>query len=151
MRLAPYGLVAKANRWYLVGSRNDKVRVLTVARIHSASLRPETFERPDDFDLAEFWRTWVDEQENSRSRYRVRARVTPTLARRLALNQGMQMMEPPMRDTEPWPVVKLVYEDLEAARTAVLSYGGACEVLEPLALRRVVEDYAEQTLARYRA
>lgn len=33
MTIAPYGLVAKANNWYLVGARDDYVRVLKISQI----------------------------------------------------------------------------------------------------------------------
>lgn len=150
MHIASYGLVAKANRWYLVGSRAGNLRTLKVSQIQSARLQPEKFKRPQDFDLLAYWKAWCDEQETSRPRYPVKARVSPTLAQRLDKNQGLQRMEPPTKDTAPWSVVDLVFESLEEARDAVMSYGGACEVLEPLALRRAVADFAYQTLARYR-
>src|SRR5512133_354389 len=53
MTVAPYGLVAKANVWYLVGARDDHLRVLRISKIRKASLRDECFERPAAFDLPE--------------------------------------------------------------------------------------------------
>jgi predicted DNA-binding transcriptional regulator YafY len=38
----------------------------------------------------------------------------------------------------------LHFESFEAARTQLLSFGGAVEVLEPLALRTSLADYAHQ-------
>ena len=46
--------------------------------------------------------------------------------------------------------IELDFDSFEAARTTMLSLGGAVEVLSPEALRRSVADFAEQTRTRYR-
>ncbi len=51
----PLGLVAKGNRWYLVASRNGELRNYRVSRIHTAKIEDETFRRPLDFNLADYW------------------------------------------------------------------------------------------------
>jgi predicted DNA-binding transcriptional regulator YafY len=53
-------------------------------------------------------------------------------------------------DKNGWQTLTLTFESLEAARARILGYGGAVEVLEPLALRRSVMDFAAQTLSRYK-
>jgi predicted DNA-binding transcriptional regulator YafY len=58
-------------------------------------------------------------------------------------------MTPPMQDINPWQEITLEYESFEEARRMVLSFGGAIEVLEPLALRLSVEDFSKQTLKIY--
>jgi predicted DNA-binding transcriptional regulator YafY len=55
-------------------------------------------------------------------------------------------MMPPMQDISPWQEITLEYESFEEDRRMVLGYGEAIEVLEPLALRRSVEDFSKQTL-----
>jgi predicted DNA-binding transcriptional regulator YafY len=153
MRIAPYGLVAKANIWHLVCARQDArhntPRVLRVAHIKSAALRAEKFERPEDFDLPGFWKDWCDEFEATRSQYQVRARVSPALARILAGSRPENLPAAPGQAPDDWQEVHLNFESLEAARTRILGYGGAIEVLEPLALRLSVIDFTQQTRARY--
>ncbi|MBO0781538.1 MAG: YafY family transcriptional regulator [Ktedonobacteraceae bacterium] len=51
----PYGLVAKASSWYLVGSCNGRFQVYCVSRIQTARMREEHFERSPDFNLANCW------------------------------------------------------------------------------------------------
>jgi predicted DNA-binding transcriptional regulator YafY len=55
-------------------------------------------------------------------------------------------MMPPMQDISPWQEITLEYESFEEDRRMVLGYGEAIEGLEPLALRRSVEDFSKQTL-----
>jgi len=52
-------------------------------------------------------------------------------------------------DTEGWQDLTLSFESLDDARSQLLGFGGAVEVLSPIALRRSMEDYARQILGRY--
>ncbi|MCG2786844.1 MAG: YafY family transcriptional regulator [Anaerolineae bacterium] len=149
MVIAPYGLVAKANIWYLVGAREDHVRVLRISRIRQASLRAEAFERPATFDLPGFWKTWCDEFESTRPQFPVTLRVSPTLAKILSENRPETLTSPPAIEPDGWQTITLTFESLEAARTRILGYGGAAEVLAPLSLRLSLADFARQTLSRY--
>ena len=147
--IAPYGLVAKASVWYLVGARDDHLRVLRVSKIQHASLREEGFERPPAFELSTFWKTWCEEFEANRPQYPVTLRISPTLAKILTGNLPEILTAPPALEADGWQTLTLTFESLEAARARILSYGGAAEVLEPLALRKSIQDFAAQTLAQY--
>lgn len=149
MLIAPYGLVAKANIWYLVGAREDHLRVLRISRIRQASPRVESFERPATFDLPGFWKTWCDEFESTRPQFPVTLRVSPTLAQILSENRPETLTSPPAIELDGWQTITLTFESLEAARTRILGYGGAAEVLAPLSLRLSLMDFARQTLSRY--
>jgi len=143
--VAPYGLVAKASVWYLVYAREDTVRAIRVSRIIQAEMLPTTFVRPMDFDLETFWKAWVVEFESTRPRYTVKLRVSPALLPRLKY----AAKETQTPDAEGWTTVNLVFESFEAARNQILAYGGACEVVEPMALRMSVADFAGQIIRRY--
>jgi predicted DNA-binding transcriptional regulator YafY len=53
--LDPLGLVLKAGTWYVAGRVEGTVRTYRVDRIADAHPTGERFERPVDFDLAEWW------------------------------------------------------------------------------------------------
>jgi predicted DNA-binding transcriptional regulator YafY len=53
--LDPFGLVLKGGAWYLVARRSVGMRVYRVSRFASMRMREDTFARPEDFDLAEYW------------------------------------------------------------------------------------------------
>jgi predicted DNA-binding transcriptional regulator YafY len=151
--VAPYGLVAKASVWYLVISFEGYIRVRRVSRIISAVMLTQSFERPLDFNLADFWQKWCADYENDRPHYEVHALVSPSLAPRLPQilrgNQPDILNTPLAMNRDDWQVITLSFENFENARTRILSFGGAIEVLEPLALRRSVADYAHQIQALY--
>jgi len=148
MLIEPYGLVAKTSTWYLAGARDGQLRAWRVSRIQSARALPETFQPPSGFDLPTFWKAWCEEFETSRPQYIVTARVSPTLARILAEHRPETLPSAPLPETD-WRTINLSFESLEAARTRILGYGGAIEVLEPLALRKSLLDYAIQVQSRY--
>lgn len=145
---AIYGLVAKASTWYVVYAVEGRVRARRVSRIVAAELLPEHFARPADFDLAAFWQAWCTEVEQDRPRFEVRALVAPVLKVRLdRLLEGKLpdlLNTPPELGREGWQEARLTFESFETARTRLLGFGGAIEVLEPLALRESLRDYARQ-------
>ena len=151
--VAPYGLVAKASIWYLVFSRGGRIRARQVSRIVSAAMQPQSFERPMDFDLAAFWQKWCADYENDRPRYEVHALILPSLAAELLPllreNQSAILNTPSAVQRDGWQAVTLTFENFETARTRILGFGGAIEVLEPLALRRSVADFAQQIRTLY--
>lgn len=151
--VAPYGLVAKTSVWYLVYAHAGHIRTRRVSQILAADLHDETFNRPKNFDLAEFWHRWCADYEQNRSFYTVRARVSPVLVERLPAllqeNRPDHLTAPPAITDTDWPTITLQFENFDAARTRLLGFGGAIEVLEPVALRRSMADYACQIHKRY--
>src|SRR5574342_1068971 len=72
----PYGLVAKANIWYLVYGRGGTPHVTRVSQIVEAEIRPEGFTRPPAFELEAFWEAWCQEYE-SQPPFLARVRIAP--------------------------------------------------------------------------
>lgn len=149
----PYGLVAKANIWYLVCARKGSIRVYRVSRVIDARVLNETCERPADFDLAAFWQRWCAATEENRPSFRVTARVSPDFLSWLPYHAGERIGDKVARagppDAEGWVTVTLPFESLEDARERILGLGRAVEVLSPIALRRSVLDHAEQIVDLY--
>jgi predicted DNA-binding transcriptional regulator YafY len=63
----PWGLVAKDEIWYLIAGTERGRRTFRVDRIVAAEPTGETFERPQDFALAEAWDAVVSEVEDRRA------------------------------------------------------------------------------------
>ena len=147
----PYGLVAKAGIWYLVCAGDNRIRVYRVSRLLDVRIADDYFERPADFDLAAYWSAWCAEQEGSRARYPVTVRVSPALVAELPQHFGEgirdKIAEAGPADGEGWITLTLPFERLETARERILGFGGAVQVLEPLALRRSILDFATQIVA----
>ncbi len=151
--VAPLGLAAKANVWYLVFAREDTPRAVRVSHVLAADLLPETFERPPDFDLPAFWEAWCREFETSRPVFIATVRISPALYELLPRYFGENGRDltakasPP--DAEGWRTLDLPFESLPAARERLLSFGRAVEILAPEALRLTVLDFARQIVDFY--
>jgi predicted DNA-binding transcriptional regulator YafY len=155
----PLGLVAKAGEWYLVALVGLNTlsglspRVFKVRDLVSAERLEEGFKRPADFDLAVFWAEHCRQVEADHGLFAVQLRVSARLARELPWRLGEQAVGALTQASKPdergWQLVDLVFDSHEQARDKVLSFGGGAEVVQPLALRRSVEDFALQILNVY--
>jgi predicted DNA-binding transcriptional regulator YafY len=134
----PYGLVIKADRWYLVAGTERGPSVFRGARIDEARLLPSTFERPERFDLAEFWKEWCAQFAERRARYEVTLRVAPEG------EEALRHVRPPAdharlaesrRAPDGTKTVTLDFERESIALSQLCLIGRAVEVLTPEALR----------------
>ncbi len=149
--VCPYALVAKADAWYLVYQKADYFRAIRLDRLKEARLCPESFERSPSFDLEAFWRGWSERMLQQETGLQALVRADPQILPDLRRQFGQVSLEPQPPDAEGWVRLRLTYKWIEEARQRLLGYGGALEVLEPLALRRAMRDFAGQTLRRYSA
>jgi predicted DNA-binding transcriptional regulator YafY len=163
--VGPLGLVNKAGLWYLVassaGSPRDRpgVRVFRVARIASARVLAEPFERPPGFDLAAFWRRWSAEFEASRPRIPVTLRASPGALAAFGEIFGQALFisgEPALAaalpaDEDGWRVVTLSFEHERAAVGRLAGFGDQVEVQSPPSVRAGLVAAARQILRRYDA
>ena len=148
----PFGLVAKAGVWYLVCYTSGRLRAHRVSQLYGVRMRQESFTRPLDFDLASFWQGWCAEHEGSRWHYAVVAKLAPDLAAQFPrffsdnVSPGAPAAQP---DAEGRITVELAFESLFEARSRLLGWGRAVEVLEPEALRLSIADFAAQIVDLY--
>ena len=149
----PYGLVAKAGVWYLVAGLEGGMRVYRISWLTDVEKLEERFMRPSGFDLASFWQEWCLAYEKNQLAFHVTLRISPDLLPVLPLYFGHRVQDRFAQsgapDADGWQVITLPFESLEAARDRILDFGSAAEVLEPIALRRSILDYAEQIAQFY--
>jgi predicted DNA-binding transcriptional regulator YafY len=149
--LDPLGLVLKAGTWYLAarsvsGARIDSagvdgtVRTYRVDRIADAQPTGERFERPADFDLAEWWAGAAGRFESQMLRATVRLRVGPRGLKILphavdhdAALRAIAHAGPP--DAEGRRELELDVEGIEVAAGQLTALGGEVEALDPPDLR----------------
>lgn len=149
----PYGLVAKASVWYVVGVVSRGLQVYRVSRVQEASFTGSSFERPKMFELATFWAEWRDKFEGGREKYAVTLRIPPAGISPLvqALGEGVQQLltEKAVLDAANHYVVTLAFESEAAACGQLLGLGTAVEVIEPSSLRHHMTQVAQQVLDFY--
>jgi len=149
----PYGLVAKANIWYLVYGRGGNPHVIRVSQILEAEITPEGFTRPPEFLLEAFWEKWCRDYESQPpfcARVRVAPEALPMLAEYVGDRARGQLHPLSSPDPNGWVTLDLPFESFIAARSRLLGLGCAVEVLEPQSLRRSLIDFAEQIVGFYK-
>ena len=149
----PYGLVAKSGRWYLIGKRIDHIAVIRVDLIVDIVRVGVGFDRPDEFDLVEFWQGYCQLRSENRPKFPVLALVEESLLPMFSWYLG-DAISYTLFDEKPGDLqgkvrVEILFEFFEQALRVILSMGGAVEVIKPMSLRYSVKDYAEQILRVY--
>lgn len=152
--VAPYGLVAKASIWYLVAAaENGDVRVFRVSRMQGVELTDEYFERPADFDLAAYWKTWCEEFKANLPRYPVMLRVSPQAINIIPQLLGESVLslfnkaEP--ADADGWRTFQMQFESREVACARLLGLGTQIEVVAPQELRDYILELVQNVARLY--
>lgn len=146
----------KSGVWYLVAVAGpDSVRVYRAGRITAADLLDQPFDRPPNFDLAEFWRAWSADFEASLPRIPVVLRVSPEGIRVLpelfgdAAGPAIAASGPP--DSEGWRTLSLTFEHEKAAASRLAGLADMVEVVSPASVRNRILANAQRTIQRYRS
>jgi predicted DNA-binding transcriptional regulator YafY len=145
--LDPYALVHRWGWWYVIGycHLRGAVRTFRIDRIVELALLEDTFVQPPqtDFDL----HAYLDDDATPRPQISVRMRFAPEgadLAR-----QSQSYWETLEEEGNGSVVVTFPAPNLEWAASTALAYGPLVEVLEPLALREMVHEWASAAAAQY--
>ncbi|MDO8588870.1 MAG: transcriptional regulator [Armatimonadota bacterium] len=147
----PYGMAFRRHNWYLVAysRHHERTIQLRFSRVRSAESTGETFERPADFSLQEYyknsWEVWAGGEETC-----VRIRFSPRVAPMIRENHYHPSQA--LEDTSDGGVIlSVTVAGTEEIGSWALSYGAEAEVLEPgelrdrlcTAAREMVESYKE--------
>lgn len=148
----PYGLVIKADRWYLVAGTGRGPTTFRGTRIEGARLLAGTFERPARFDLAAYWKEWCAQFAERRAQYEVTLRLTPEG------EEALRPLRPPAdqkrlagirRANDRTKTVTLDFEREAIALSQLCALGRAVEVLAPEALRARLSAVGAELRALY--
>ncbi|MGW4159823.1 helix-turn-helix transcriptional regulator [Streptomyces sp. NPDC004788] len=164
-RLAPYGLVLKAGRWYLVagsapgperGSGSGGVpgsasgpRTYRVDQILDLTVTDEEAVVPEDFDLAAHWRDSQADFHARLHRGEVVVRISPRGAARLTGAAARALAENGTPEPDGWTRCTLPVEGPEHAHDSLLALGTEVDVLAPEDLRERIAATVRTLAARY--
>ncbi len=141
-KLAPYSLVYKADKWYLVAQseNHENMRTYRVSRLSDVRLLSHSFERDPQFDIAAYWQEASEQFMNRVPVYPVTMRVRPHLMIYFQhLFYGRYTI---LEEQEDWWLLHVQYTVFEEARASVLGLGIDAEVIKPLALHDAVIELA---------
>jgi predicted DNA-binding transcriptional regulator YafY len=149
----PLGVVLKAGTWYLVGRREGVVRTYRVSRIADLSLL-DRFERPDDFDLADYWGRSVAAYAETLPSFVATLKIRGEGPERLAIAIGEAPVKAALGealgpDENGWLTISVDLEDIWRAEGFLLQLGADATVVAPPELRDRVAEAARAAAALY--
>ncbi|MDH4442340.1 MAG: YafY family protein [Rhizobium sp.] len=149
----PLGIVMKGGAWYLVARVDDTARTYRISRVLDLIVTEDRFDGPKDFDLSAYW------DENTR---RLERELYPNWATIRVSPWGLKEIEhmapPYVRanlelsddvDERGWRTARLPVAQERMAVSEMLRLGTEVEVIEPLDLRRAMQDAVQSLMARY--
>ncbi|WP_433237314.1 helix-turn-helix transcriptional regulator [Streptosporangium sp. CA-135522] len=136
----PYGLVLKAGHWYLVAGPGEQLRTYRIARIVDLRVLDEHFDRPDGFDLADYWHDYLKSFDTRRHQDEATLRLSPRIYDQLPHLWDSAMADAARRTATPpdpdgWTRVTIPIESIEQALPELLKLGAEAEILAPAELR----------------
>jgi predicted DNA-binding transcriptional regulator YafY len=149
--VAPYGLVAKSSIWYVVVGFHDRCWVYRVSRIQEAELTDSEFERPSDFDLADYWTQWCRDFEERQAKFVVTLQALPAAVPNLAqvFGDGFYQVMADATEENGRLTFNLTFASEEAACQQLLGLGNALIIVNPHTLRQKIRDMSQQLLTLY--
>ena len=161
--VAPLGLVLKAGVWYVVAAADGaddpaSPRTYRAARIVSAEVLDEGFERPDGFDLAAHWTSAAAEFASHMypESARIRVRSDALFELRMALDPvaargALDAAAGTAPDADGWYTLDIPVEREEYTAADLLRLGAKVEALEPPELRQQLVEAARAMVELYAA
>jgi predicted DNA-binding transcriptional regulator YafY len=151
--VSPLGLVLKAGAWYLVARSSGGMRTYRVSRIVDLTML-DRFERPDEFDLADYWNTSVAAYTDSLPRFVASVQVRRDALDRLPMVIGEGLAKQALAaatgpDGDGWLTISITLEDLWRAESYLLQLGADARVVGPPELRARVASASRAMAALY--
>ncbi len=146
----PYHLASVQGDWYLYAycHLREEIRVFCPSRIRSIRDTGKRFNRPADFRLADYLDGTFRVLHGDGPPCRVRLRFAADVARYIREREWHPSQRLKERRDGSLELTLRLNHFLEVKRWA-LSYGAACEVLEPAELREEVRHEVLRTLEKY--
>ncbi|EQB87709.1 putative DNA-binding transcriptional regulator YafY [Clostridium punense] len=147
VKLEPLGLVCKRGTWYLVAINNHIIKTYKVTSIESALLMPNTFTRPDNFNLKSYW---IDSTNNFKSlipKYTFTFKVNPKVLNNIKERPFITISETMHKDDDIY--LKIKFDSLWQGVEFAFGYGKSIKIIEPLEAISEIKRKAEEVLELY--
>ena len=141
--IAPLGLVAKGRIWYLIAMIEGDYRTYRVSRILDVQVTGNSFKRPADFKLADFWEQSTREFVANLPHYVIQLDVKKE-AMRFIHEWRFARVESIIEKDDTWLRVTVDTEDLAGAVACVLGCAGDAIVISPDELAGQVQRKIQQ-------
>lgn len=144
----PLGLVVKNGTWYLIADTEAGQRTFRVSRVRSVTATSRPAVRPDDFDLAEAWRSIVTNVDAQRAPVTVRLRTDERTLDVLRYIFGNRVGEASADRSGRLTFEVRTHSELMTARQ-LAGFADAVEVISPVAVREHLADIGRALVRRH--
>lgn len=111
----------------------------------------ETFERPKNFNLAQYWESSTKAFIENLPNYEVRVEVLPSILTWLKFSgRSVKTIEVEKRTKDDWVPVKLSFDTEDEAKGYILGFADQIKVIEPKELHDKILEMAESAVAFYK-
>lgn len=152
--IQPYGLVAKSQAWYLVGTDSqNEMKTFRVSRMSEIMVAENRFERRPDFDLVTYWKRSNQEYEQAMmvdlSPIVAIVRIDPQVRWHFTTSWPTQHVQLGPPDDDLWITLQVEFNSELSARMMLLGLGDQIEVLEPIWFRNAITETLRNSLNRH--
>lgn len=138
----PLGIVCKQTVWYLVAQTPAGMRTFRVSRIQDAVVLALPFERPANFDLADYWKRSTAKLAEQKQTVAATIALSPEAVQ--TINRWCPMTAIPRHPRQSslpqdWHVFEVAFETWHQARFVILGLGPRALALAPTALRKEID------------
>ena len=149
-----YALVAKADKWYLVGRRaNGDYRTYRLNRIRQLQVLAAHFERDTDFDLAAYWQAgkyqFAQQMAEEFPPYLVSLQVQPEILWYFSRYLEGQFRQIGKTAADGSAQVEVTFPLIDEAKAHIISMGIFISILSPAELREELRAMAQSMVEHY--
>ncbi|WNS44461.1 WYL domain-containing protein [Paenibacillus sp. MMS20-IR301] len=147
--ICPLGLVVKRGVWYVAAETGEGMRTYRISRINSAEVMEETFRRPANFNLADYWEASTTAFKSSLPRYPAELLVKENAMNALQKERYVNILQQTPDARPGWIVVQAEFNTPESACRIILSLSPGIIVASPAELAGSVECSLREALLLY--
>jgi hypothetical protein len=144
------GTVENSERNERGGGWQPEYRSYRISRIRRAEIQPETFARPEPFNLAAYWKESKQQFAASLPQFEVQVLVDPSIVNRITFtDKFLQRAEIGKAEDGGMVPAVLHFDSEEEAVEYVLGLGGRMKIVQPERLIPLVVKQARAAIALY--
>ncbi len=128
--LKPLGLVCKRGVWYLIGENNDIIKTYKVINIEYATSTNKSFNRPNDFNLEEYWKLSTDNFKSNIPKYTFTFKVNNSIINHIKERQCINIINTVVESDKIY--LDISFEAMFQGVEFAFAYGNDIEIIHPV-------------------
>lgn len=128
--LKPLGLVCKRGIWYLIGENNDIIKTYKVSNIKDVSWTNKSFNRPNNFNLEEYWKLSTDKFKSTIPKHIFTFKVNDSIIDNIKERQFINVINTVVKNNKIYLDISFdaMFQGVEFA----FGYGKDIEIIHPV-------------------